>query len=124
MTEYEVVDALSSLRGEAATHVMYFVSVMFGYVVAAYLVGEKISRFQALAITGVYSIWAPGPILAAVDATAAMRNIYIRYGADMSFRVVETDLILVAPTTVSVAMALSWLISIIFMWQVRKSAAK
>lgn len=43
MTEYEVIDALISLRTEIANHSMNFVTVMFGYVVAAYLVGKKLT---------------------------------------------------------------------------------
>ena len=49
MTEYEIVDAFSSIRNEVGNHVMNFVAVLFGYLVTANFVGSKLSRFQVSA---------------------------------------------------------------------------
>ena len=57
MTEYEYLDLISTYRGENGFHVMNFVVVMFGYVAAAYFVGDKLTNFQVTAITILYTIF-------------------------------------------------------------------
>ncbi len=51
MTEYEYLDLIVTSRDSVGYHAMNYIGVMFAYVVAAYLVGAKLSRFQAFAIT-------------------------------------------------------------------------
>ena len=46
MSEYEIIDALISIRADVAQHSMNFITVLFAYIVAAYFVGSKLSRFQ------------------------------------------------------------------------------
>ena len=121
MTEYELIDAIVTLRSEVALHSMNFVSVMFGYLVAAYFVGAKLSRFQVSVITILYLIWSPGPMMGGYDAAITLRDLYeqnqglsdIELGAFFS----RIDY----PALAVVVAGFSWLMSIVFMFQVRAS---
>lgn len=121
MTEYELIDAMSSLRSEAGLHVMNFVYVMFGYIVAAYLVGAKLSRFQVSVVTIIYAIWAPGPIMAAVDSAVALQGLYTSHRDALSINMGASPLMSNVPIIVGVGSSFSWVMSIVFMYQVRAS---
>ncbi|RLA50667.1 MAG: hypothetical protein DRQ98_12570 [Gammaproteobacteria bacterium] len=119
MTEYEIIDVISSLRSEAAQHVMNFVSVMFGFIVAAYLVGPKLSRFQVSVITILYVIWTPGPMWAAYDASTAVQQLYAQYHDVLPIELGASPLTSHAPVVVTVGIATSWVMSLAFLFQVR-----
>ena len=70
MTEYEVLDLISTYRSEGGFHVMNFAAAMFGYVAAAYFVGQKLSRAQTIAITFLFCLFVPGPMAAATSRQA------------------------------------------------------
>lgn len=121
MTEYEIIDAISSLRSEAGQHVMNFVSVMFGFIIAAYFVGAKLSRFQASVITILYVIWTPGPMLAAYDVSTTLQQLYVQYHGVLPIELGASPLILHGAAVVTVGMASSLVMSIVFLFQVRAS---
>ena len=119
MTEYEIIDAVSSLRSEGAQHVMNFVSVLFGFIIASYLVGARLSRFQVAVITILYVIWTPAPILAAYDASTAFQQLYFEHQEVLSIELGASPLMLQAPIVVLVGMTSSLVMSIGFLFQVR-----
>ena len=67
MTEYEVLELISTYREEGGFHVMNFAAAMFGYVAAAYFVGKNLTRFQTVSITILYSLFVPGPMAASYE---------------------------------------------------------
>ena len=121
MTEYEVIDALISLRTEIANHSMNFVTVMFGYVVAAYLVGKRLTVFQVSVITILYIIWSPGPMMAAFGGAIAARELYMQNKDILSVEMGASPLISNVPIVAIFGMGLSWIMTIVFMFQVRAS---
>ena len=124
MTEYEIIDTIISVRADIAQHSMNFVSVLFAYIIAAYLVGPKLSRFQVSMITILYVLWSPGPILAAYDGAVALQDLYVHHRAALSVEMGASPLMATAPLVVSTAMFMAWLISIMFMIQVRVTSTK
>jgi hypothetical protein len=54
MTEFEAIDALSSIADTFATFFTVFLSLTFGYLTVAYIVGGDLTRFQYLVISGIY----------------------------------------------------------------------
>ena len=124
MTEYEIIDTIISVRADIAQHSMNFVSVLFAYILAAYLVGSKLSRFQVSMITILYALWSPGPILVAYDGATALQNLYFNHREVLSVEMGASPLMATAPVVVSAAMCSAWLISIVFMVQVRTSRTK
>ena len=123
MTEYEIIDAFVSLRLEIAQHSMNFASVLFGYLIAAYFVGSKLTRFQVTVITVLYILWSPGPITAAYDGAVALRELYIQHQDVLSIDMGSSLLMIDYPKVAVATAFLSWLMSIIFMAQVRASKA-
>lgn len=124
MTEYEIIDALISVRADIAGHSMNFVSVLFAYIVAAYLVGSKLSGFEVSMITILYVLWSPGPILAAYDGAVALQDLYFTHREVLSIEMGASPLMATAPMVVSVGMSLAWLVSIVFMFQVRATSTR
>lgn len=124
MTEYEIIDTIVSIRADIAGHSMNFVSVLFAYIVAAYLVGSKLSPIQVSMITILYVLWTPAPILAAYDGAVALQDLYFDHREVLSIEMGASPLMAIVPIAVSAGMGLAWLVSIVFMFQVRASSAK
>lgn len=124
MTEYEVIDALSSLRSEGAEHVMNFVAVMFSYVFVAYVVGKKLTTAQALVVTVMYTIFVPGPILAIYETMSIAQDIHQIYGEGVSVATSVTGWLLTAPIAVPFTLVFAWIVSLVFMVQMRKQTNK
>ena len=124
MTAYELIDALSSLRMEAGNHVLNFISVMFGYVATAYFVGPKLTRFQVSAINILYTIFTPGPLMAAYEAATNARKLAFAFEGTLPFSVAEAAILRFGPELVVAMVTISWTISIVFMIQMRRDRQK
>ncbi len=121
MTEYEIIDAIVTLRSEVALHSMNFVSVMFGYIVAAYFVGAKLSKFQVSVITLLYVIWSPLPMMGGYDAAITLRDLYTRKQTLSDIELGAFFSLIDYPALAVIVGGFSWLMSIVFMFQVRAS---
>jgi len=121
MTEYEVIDAMVSLRSETAQHSMNLVYVIFSYIVVAYLVGRKLSRLQVAIITIIYAIWSIGPIMAAYDSATAVQQMYFNNQQILSIEIGASPLSSYVPIIVGAGMSFAWIMSILFMLQERTS---
>ena len=56
MTDQEAIEALSDIAMTGATYLSIFISITFAYLTVAYLVGSKLTRFQAAVISSFYVI--------------------------------------------------------------------
>jgi len=56
MTEAEVIGSLMAISDQAATYLNVWISLTFGYLTVAYFLGKALSRFQCLAISGLYVV--------------------------------------------------------------------
>ena len=124
MSEYEIIDVISSLRLEGAEHVMNFVTVMFSYVVAAYVVGAKLSRFQALFVTALYSFFVPGPILAMYETMVTARDIHVLYGDAVPVNTSAIGWLTGIPIAVPLSLLLAWISSLLFMLHMRRQSSE
>ena len=57
MTEYEFLDFVTSSVDVITQNGFNFISIFFAYLACAYLVGSKLSRVQAIALTIAYTIY-------------------------------------------------------------------
>ena len=64
MSTAEYLELLSMASSNAGQHAMVSVSILFAYIIAAYLVGSKLSKFQATAISLLYSAYFVIPLFA------------------------------------------------------------
>ena len=58
MTEYELIDANISYAGEAAEAIAMYFSIVSAYLVMCYLVGAKLTRQQAVLVSGLFVLTA------------------------------------------------------------------
>ena len=56
MTPYEYVDLAASYHEIALTALMCYFSIFTAYLVAAYLVGSTMNKFQVIAVTGLFLV--------------------------------------------------------------------
>lgn len=121
MTEYEVLDLISTHRTEGGFHVMNFAAAMFGYLAAAYFVGRKLSNIQTIAITFLFCLFVPGPMAAGHEAALSIAFLVNTYGSEFeSVRSSTKALATIAPLVVPSTIFAGWVVSVLFMWQIRK----
>ena len=85
MTQYEFLDYSLGVGTNVSDNAMSFVTVLFAYIVCAYLVGRKITLLQSLGLTLVYSIFSLLTILGIFSTIEEFSKIvlqYPEYGAD------------------------------------------
>ena len=58
MIEADAIAALTNIGEVAATYTGMWLSVTFGYLTVAYFLGKSLSRFQCLAISALYVVFA------------------------------------------------------------------
>ena len=122
MSEYEYIDLIINSREAIGFHGMNFIAFLFAYLVATYLVGERLSRFQVISLTMFYAITSPFPLMgmfeSATDYSNIMSNYYETYRSEEPAPMFATQGVLLAPIVLSGA----WFLSVLFMWQTRRIA--
>ena len=66
MSEAEVLDLVATFNANASTNFTIFISFTFGFLATAFFVGAKLSRFQALAASVMYTVSAGSAALSCV----------------------------------------------------------
>ena len=118
MSEYELVDILGNLGSGIFDITSMFITIFFAYVVCVYLVGSKISRFQIIALSAIYSAFSFFLTYLVINSMFRMAFIIARLS--------ESDAPVV-PLYQYIGpgiLLLTWLLSIIYAYQVRASANK
>jgi hypothetical protein len=112
MSSFEIIELGLSFNASTLDQASMFMSGLFAYIAASYFAGSKLSRFQYLAITGIYSAFSfftIGGYVGISNSYIAFEN--IKSGTDLSFMLYGAALMLIT----------SWIVSILFMLSVRKS---
>ena len=68
MSPAEYFELINMASGSAGIHGMNAMSILFAYVIAAYFVGAKLSRFQLVSINILYSVFITIQVLAYLAA--------------------------------------------------------
>ncbi len=105
MNEYEIIEATYAIRQTGATDVSSFFTVLSAYLVVAYLVGDKLSKFQVWSISGLYTVYLYFPIAAAQIAVSDLALL---------------DALPPGAQYLRFVLVLMWLVSIVFMIQKRR----
>ena len=74
MSEFELFQVMDMQQNRVASNVMNFITLVFAYAVAAFLVGRILSRLIAIALTLVYSMALIGPFLGTFVAARGLAN--------------------------------------------------
>ena len=111
LSKYELLDIFYVQRGALVDDVTIFMTILFSYIAASYLVGEKLDRAQVIVITGLYSAFALMNIFGVLQGSIALYDMAI---------VLDFDPSIVFFSSPIVILAVCWAFSIWFMVRVRK----
>ena len=114
MEHYQALETIYVIRGVLAQDAMNYFTIFSAYLIITYLVGDKLTNFQAYAVSLLYSVFCLGPIVGFYLAVIDLNTI------DHGARAPQVEI----PYLVPSIMLLSWLVSIIFMVNVRKRSKK
>ena len=123
MNEVDAIESLTNIGEIAATYGTLWVSITFGYLTVAYFLGTALSRFQCLAISTLYVVFAAifaATTLGYVDSWLQLQsrentvfdNVWLFN--EIPFYFESTALVLVGST----------ILSLYFMYNVRTSSRK
>jgi hypothetical protein len=111
LTHFELLESYYLARSALSSDVTAFVTILSAYVTVAYFVGARLSRFQAITISSLYSFFALYMASSAYNASLILSNIaFAIIGIDVS----RDALILVT------FLLVSWVFSIILFIQARR----
>ena len=119
MTEYEMTDVIMSRFGQMTDQASLYFALVSGYLVTAYLVGARLTKFQVTVINSLFLLWTAG-ILGGYMSTvrdtlvleAAIREIgNVMIGGSMGDSTYAYSF--------AVVQAVGIVASIAFMWSVR-----
>ena len=110
-TRYELFDIYYLARSSLISDVTIFMTTLFAYITVAYFVSAKLTKFQAIAISSVYSLFALYMASSAYNSSLMASNIaFAITGQDTSRDPVILVLILL----------IAWVFSIVLFIQARR----
>ena len=114
MSNYELFDAYFLVRNALVSDVTIYMTLLFAYLTVAYLVSAKLSKFQAISISVLYSLFALYMISSAFNALRWLSHIGNTVtGIDSSRDAYVLGTILLV----------SWIFSIVLFRQARRKVA-
>jgi len=111
LTHFELLESYYLARGALSNDVTAFVTVLSAYVTVAYFVSAKLSRFQAITISSLYSFFALYMASSAYNSSLTL--------ADVAFAITGLDVSWEAVILVTILLV-SWVFSIIMFIQARR----
>jgi hypothetical protein len=112
LTRYELLESYYLARGALISDVTIFMTILFAYVTVAYFVSAKMTKFQAITISFLYSFFALYIASAAYNSSFILSKIgLVMSGVDSS----SDSLVLV------VLFLVTWIFSIILFIQTHRT---
>ena len=99
------------VRSALETEVAIYMTLLFGFLTVAYVVAQKLSRFQSISLVSLYSVFSLWLTFGIVDATVML--------ADVSFAISGEDTYLSVYINFSL-LTITWLISILLFIQAHR----
>ncbi len=111
LSNYELLESYFLVRTALVSDVTIYMTILFAYITVAYFVSAKLTRFQAISISALYSIFALYMISSAHTASQMLSIIgYEVSGVDSSWE----------PNAILLILLVSWIFSIILFAQARR----
>jgi hypothetical protein len=119
MADYQTLQTAYIIREVLAAEGMNALAIISSYLVVAYFVGPKLSRFQLWAISILYTVFCLGPLdgfyIAALDLKSLNQG-------EQGSRTLELPLAVEYPWMIPAIIVLGWIMSIVFMINARRSS--
>jgi hypothetical protein len=125
MTPAEYTELIIMLRDSTGLHATNAVGLFTAYIVAMYLAATKLSRFQLVLVTSLYSLFYLAPARTAIESLShaylLASRLVIEY-PDQQYIVGTSDLLTqpVASLPLIAGFAIAWIGSIVFVWDIRR----
>ena len=123
MTEVDTVELVATCAANSFTAFSIYISFTFGFLVMAFFVGSKLTRFQALVATGLYLVAAGTMALA---STVWIQALFLAKNSNTTF--LDTITFMGNGEAwipgMSILLFLGMFISLYFMWDVRHPKTK
>jgi hypothetical protein len=110
MTEYEFLDFVTSSVDVITQNGFNFISIFFAYLVCAYLVGSKLSRVQAIALTIAYTIYLSFIVMTIITTLERVIGVAAASAPEM---IARFEIMQIAGPSL---LSFIWIISIIYMF--------
>jgi len=120
MTEYEILDLISSNTSDLSTMFTVYLSLISGYLAVVYFVGSKLSLLQALSLTALFIFGSGGQALGQWNVNRQTSELLSRLEEIRPLNEFEVNYIANGNAWV-IAMFVGVLVSIFFMWSIRRS---
>ena len=119
MSEAEFIELIEMGFNDAAFHAMNYVSILFAFLIMAYLVGRRLSKFQVWSVSILYSIFiilpAFGTIRTFALATKLIGSFHVEYPEPASNYFPFYSVADLFTLLISIVLAAAWVLSIIFL---------
>jgi hypothetical protein len=122
MSEAEALEVLSDFASNTATYFTMFISFTFAYLTVAYFIGQALSKFQCLAISGLYIISAAVSGITTVGWSQAWLVLRAREETMLNEVWLFNDIGWIG--TVTFLFVTISVVSLYFMYDIRKKAQK
>lgn len=125
MTPAEYTELIVMLRDSTGLHATNAVGLFTAYIVAMYLAGSKLSRFQLGLVTTLYSIFYIAPARTAIESIShsyLLANRLVIEFPDQDYIVRTSNFVSQEAATFPLiaGFALAWIGSIAFVWDIRR----
>lgn len=116
MTPYEMLDLAQSSYSTSAAYVSIFIALLSAYLVAAYIVGGRLSKAQFLLANSLYFVIQTLTILTIFNFNSSARYWGIRGRTDIPVSSESVNVTYI-PETVALVLIVTMLLSVWFMWK-------
>ena len=124
MSEYELLEAISTAGDKLSGGSMNFVAIFFAYLVAAHFVGGRLKKIEAVFLSLIYSLYQFSPASASVGGAIRMVKLSERYNSEFpASDLVNFPSIPLMVTLTLAPLILGWLVSLYYMHGVVRRAA-
>jgi len=112
LSNYELLETYFLVRDALVNDLTIYVTILFAYITVAYFVAAKLTKFQAIGISGLYSIFALYMIASTYNSSQMLSTIgYMISDLDSSWE----------PVVIAWILMISWVFSIVLFVQARRS---
>ena len=112
LSNYELLESYFLVRDALISDMTVYMTILFAYITVAYIVAVKLTKFQAIGISTLYSVFALYMISSAYNSSSMLSTIgFVISDIDSSWE----------PMVIGLILVISWVFSIVLFVQARRS---
>ena len=119
MSEFELIQIIDMQINRLMSNSMNFITLLFAYAAASFLVGKKLSRIIAVTLTFVYSLAEIGPIFGVLIAARGLETSMVHYQSNFPDGLLSPNMEIASNLPIfavgALPLMMGWLISIFYL---------